>query len=173
MLYLLWALINIALFLSFLVVCFKATTLIRTKLGWGAALLFVFGLLSFVVNTGADEDIPESDSKIKTWEFVADDSVANQANTYIVADLENTWISTYNLGIQYAKGQEVNTPVSAGTWTTGIKSGTAWKAASVLVKRTTDNHKFQYEVRGTIDWRLLGFTIYSQSKTYKGELAIQ
>lgn len=65
--YLLWSILNIGLFLFFIIICFKATKLIREKLGLIATIVFVFGLLSFVGNSNNHNDNKEPDSnQIKT-----------------------------------------------------------------------------------------------------------
>ena len=39
---------------------------------------------------------------------------------------------------------------------------------TLIVNRTHDNQKFEYEVDGTVKWKLLGLTVYSQAKNWKG-----
>ena len=92
------------------------------------------------------------------------------SNIFLDIDLEKTLISKYSLGISYGKDMQLqnNIPVSANTWTTGFESGTSWKPTSIIINRTNDNQKFEYEVDGTIKWSLLGMRIYSQSKHWKG-----
>ena len=171
MLYLLWALLNIGLFIFFIVICFNATKLIKEKLGALTSIVFVFGLLSFIGRSNTDTDNKEPNSnQIKTWKFNSLDSLDKGLNFFIDIDLEKTLISKYSLGICYGKDKQLqnNIPTSANTWTTGLESGTNWKPISIFVNRTDDNHKFEYEVDGTIRWSLLGMTIYSQRKNWKG-----
>ncbi|WP_026897643.1 hypothetical protein [Daejeonella oryzae] len=59
-------------------------------------------------------------------------------------------------------------PLKFNTRTTGFESGTIWRPISIILNRTDDNQKFEFEVDGTIKWNLLGMTIYSQSKNWKG-----
>lgn len=171
MIYLLWGLLNVGLFLFFILICFKATKLIREKVGLFASIIFVFGLLSFAVksNEGDSNKEPNSD-QIKTWKFISEDSLKSNESYLLNIVLEKTWISTYNLGIKYGKDKEghLNIPVSAYSLTTGLSSGTNWKPVSIIVIQTNDNHKFQYIVDGIVEWKLLGAKIYSQSKHYKG-----
>jgi hypothetical protein len=171
MLYLLWALLNIGLGVFFIVVCFKATRLIREKIGLFAAFIFVFGLLSFMQYSNSDKDnsVPHS-NYAKTWKFISQDSLHGGSNTFIDIQLEKTWISKYGLRIQYGKDKQLqnNIPVNAHTLNTGFRSGTSWEPISIIVNRTDDNQKFEYEVDGTVTWKLLGFTIYTQLKSWKG-----
>lgn len=168
MIYLLWALLNIGLFIF---ICFKGSKYFRQKFGPIAAIVFVFGLFAFVGSSNSATDNKEPNSnQIKTWKFNSSDSLDKGSNVYIDIDLEKTLISKYSLGISYGKDKQLqnNIPVSASTWTTGFESGTSWKPITIIVNRTGDNQKFEYEVDGTIKWSLLGITIYSQLKHWKG-----
>ena len=171
MTYLIWGLLNIGLFLFFIVICFKATKLVREKLGLFASIIFVFGLLSFVGHSNNDDDNKEPNSnQIKTWKFISEDSLNRNATYLLDVNLEKTLVSKYDLGIKYGKDRqgEMNIPISAYSSTTGFISGTNWKPVSIIVNRTSDNNKFEYFVDGVVEWKLLGATIYSQLKEYKG-----
>jgi hypothetical protein len=171
MLYLLWGLLTIGLFLFFIVICFRATKLIREKFGLFASIVFVFGLLSFVGHSNNDNDNKEPHSnQIKTWKFSSEDSLSRNMTFFINIDLEKTLVSKYDLGIKYGKDKhgQLNIPISAYSSTTGFISGTNWKPITIIVNRTDDNVKFEYFVVGVVEWKLLGATIYSQQKNYKG-----
>jgi hypothetical protein len=174
MLYLLWALLNVGLFIFFLVICFNATKLIKEKFGILTSIVFVFGLLSFIGQSNTDKDNKEPNTnQIKTWKFNSADSLDKGPNIfmdYVDIDLEKTLISKYSLGISYNHNKQLqnNIPLSANTSISGFISGTSWKPISIIVNRTDDNLKFKYEVSGTIKWNLLGVTIYSQPKNWKG-----
>jgi hypothetical protein len=171
MLYLLWGLLNIGLFLFFVVTCFRATRIVREKFGLFASVIFVFGLLSFIGNSNNDKDNKEpGSSQIRTWKFVSEDSLDRNATFLIHVELEKTLISKYDLGIKYGKDkqQNLNIPISAYSSMTGFVSGTNWEPSSIIVNRTSDNNKFEYYVHGTMEWKLLGTTVYSQPKEYKG-----
>jgi hypothetical protein len=171
MLYLLWGLLNIGLFLFFVVTCFRATRLVREKFGLFTSIIFVFGLLSFISNSNDDKDnIEPGTSQIRTWKFVSEDSVDRNATFLINVELEKTLISKYGLGIEYGKDKQgqLNIPISGNSSTTGFVSGTNWKPSSIIVNKTYHNTKFEYYVYGIMEWKLLGATVYSQPKEYKG-----
>ncbi len=176
MLYLLWGLLNIGLFLFFIVTCFKATKLIRAKMGLLASVIFVFGLLSFIGKSNSNNDNLEPNSNhIKTWKFVPGDSLKSNESYLQNIELEKTIISKYDLGIEYGKDLQgqLNIPISAYSSTTGFVSGTNWKPVSIIVNRTNENKKFEYSVDGVVEWKLLGATVYSQQKNYKGITSIK
>jgi hypothetical protein len=166
-----WGLLNIGLLLFFIVTCLRGTKLIREKYGMFASVVFVFGLLSFAEqpNNGIDNKEPNS-NQVKTWKFASADSLNRNATFLIAIQLEKTLVSTYQLGIRYGKDKQgqVNIPISADSWMTGFISGTHWKPSSIIVNRTDNNNNFEYFVEGIVEWKLLGATVYSQSKEYKG-----
>jgi len=171
MTYVLWGVLNIGLFLFFIVICFKATKLIREKIGLFASIIFVFGLLSYVGHSNIDIDNKEPNSnQIKTWKFATEDSLNRIETLSLEIDLEKTLVSKYELGIKYSKDKqgEINIPISAYSSTTGFISGTNWKPISIIVNRTKHNNSFEYFVDGVVEWKLLGATIYSQLKEFKG-----
>jgi len=171
MIYLLWGLINVGLFIFFIVVCFKATKLIRENVGLFASIIFVFGLLSFIGQSNNDSDNKELNSnQIKSWKFNSEDSLNNAESFFLDIDLEKNLVSEFNLGIKYVRIKESleNMPISANSSMTGFVSGTSWKPKSIIVKRTNTNDRFNYFVAGVVEWKLLGMTVYLQSKDYKG-----
>jgi hypothetical protein len=169
MTYLFWGLLNIGLYIFFILICFKATKLIREKIGLFASIIFVFGLLSFVGHSNNDNKEPNS-NQIKTWQFISVDSLKSNDSYLLDINLEKTLVSKYHLGIKYAKNKQgqINIPISAYSSTSGFISGTNWKPVSIIINRTDDNIKFEYFVDGVVEWKLLGATIYSQMKEYKG-----
>jgi len=108
MTYLLWGILNIGVFIFFIITCFKATKLIREKVGLIASIVFGFGFLSFVGQSNNDNKEPNS-NKIKTWKFISEDSLKSN-NTYLLnIDLEKTLVSKYGLAIKYGKDNNFKT----------------------------------------------------------------
>jgi hypothetical protein len=169
MIYLLWSLLNIGLSLFFIAICFKATKLVREKIGLFASIVFISGLLSFVgISNNDNKEL--SSNYIKTWKFVSEDSLKNNESHLLNIELDKTLIAKYDLGIKYGKDRQgqINIPISAYSSTNGFISGINWKPISIIVNTTDDNNKFEYSVDGVMEWKLLGATIYSQLKEYKG-----
>ena len=172
MLYILWGFLNIVLFVFVLFLFVKGVTFIREKIGIGAAMIFVFIVLSFKQDNNENDNTEPNSNQVKTWKFASPDSLDKASNVRTEINLEHTTISTYYLGVSYGKDKELKRkiPTSANTWTTGFELGTSWKPISIIVNQTNQNDKFQYEVDGTIKWKLLGFTVYSQQKKWIGEV---
>ena len=175
MLYLLWALFNLGLIIYFIVICFNATKIIRDKYGIAASIIFVIGLLSFVGNSNRDLDNNEIKSNlIKMWNFNSVDTLQD-GTKLIYVDLERTLISKYRLGIHYgrSKMQQQYVPLSAYTINEGFESGTKWKTSSIVVNPSLDGQNLEYELYGTVKWCLLGVTLYTESKHWKGVVNIK
>ena len=158
MVYLLWALLNIALFVFFLRICFKATRLISEKFGLFAVIIFVFGLISFGCSNNGQQD------ENKAWNLVSD---STNRTTQLLKDvvLDDNLIATTHLQIGGIKS--TNTPVNASTQVYGLICGTNWKTLAVRVEKISNN-KLEYSVDGIVEWRLFGLRIYSQFKNYDG-----
>ena len=164
MIQLLWGLLNIGLFLFFIVTCIKASRLVRDNIGYLAAVVFVFGLLSFMGNK--DSNLKQQSS----WEFASKDSLITDMNSSINIKLEETILTTLSLDILYGhhKTDQQNIPISAYSTLTGFMSGLNWKPISISVYKTADNTKFQYYLNGILEWKLIGVSIYSQLKNHEG-----
>jgi hypothetical protein len=175
MLYLLWCLLNIGFFIFFIVVCFRATKLVRENLGLFSSIVFVFGLLSFVGKSNSDRDNREPNSnQIKTWKFTSTDSLDKTGISSTTVKLDQSMVLTYGLHIEYGKDKEqMNKPISANSSVTGLVCGTNWKPLVIVVNPTDDNTKFEYFVDGTVEWKLLGAIIYSQPNEYKGYVSVK
>jgi hypothetical protein len=97
MLYLFWGLLNISLFLYFIIICFRATKLLREKGGLPASIIFVFGLLSFIGQSNVDNDNKEPGSnQIKTWRFISEDTLNRNETFLLNVILEETFVSKFN-----------------------------------------------------------------------------
>lgn len=176
MLYLIWGLLSLGLVIYFFVICFKATKLVKEKIGLFAAIIFVLGLLSFLGQPAKDNyNRATNSNKIDSFIFTSEDNLNRNASFSVSINLENNWISKKNLGIKYGnnKGGQINIPISAYSTRSGFISGTIWRPISINVNRTNDNNKFRYDVIGMVDWKLLGVTIYTQSKRFNGFASIK
>jgi len=176
MLYLIWALLNIAILVFLILACIKATKLIREKFGLFAAIVFVIGLLSFVVGADSDQENKQSGpNQMTAWKFTPERNMETNSTRFQILTLQRNLISGYELVIRYGKNKQdqLNTPVDANSWTIGLVTGTKWKPSSIIINKTEDNNRFQYSVNGTVEWKLLGITIFSQPKEYNGTASIK
>lgn len=167
MIYLFWSLLNLGLLIFFISILFRATQLIREKIGLFASIIFVVGIVSLISFDNDEKDIKPNETK--RWEFIPEDSLKNNDIYIIDVELEETLSSKYHLSIKYGKSKEnLNIPINAVCYHTGFKSGINWKPFNLIVNRTKDNNQFEYHLTGIIKWKLLGITFYTQSKEYHG-----
>lgn len=164
MIYLLWALLNIGLFLFFVVICIKATTLIKKQLGLLPSVVFAFALLSFTGGPGSQKVKEQFDLK-------ADNNAkkTRYSNGEAIAHLDHNMIFSIELIINYNKGGDyIITPISARPVMNGLIAGHIWKAGNI--RATADGKVINYVVDGSIDWKLLGFNVYTEHERYTGHI---
>jgi hypothetical protein len=170
MLYLLWTLLNIVLFIYFLVFCLKMTTLIKEKFGRFASLIFVFGLLSFVSNSGDKDD---ENHQVKKWTFKLPNEVESSNYSYII--IEKYSIASIDLGVLYGteKSSRNIVAIEANSSLTGLMGGHKWEPEIISVTNSSVKNSLSYTVLGSLKWKLLGVTIYTQSKRLSGSISIK
>ncbi|MFD1140313.1 hypothetical protein ACFQ4C_04305 [Larkinella insperata] len=168
MLPLFWTLLNIGLIIFFLVICFRATKLIREKMGLFAAVIFVVGLLS--ASSSRVSNVREN-KQTKTFGVDAGSNLLPAPHRVGRSTLDENWVNRIELmvetGTDSTSGQAV--VISANTYLSGLISGYIWEPRLVSVKATKD-HAIAYGVSGTIHWKLLGVTVYDESKYLSGTL---
>ncbi len=173
MIYFLWTLLNFGLLVVFIGICFRATKFIKEKLGLVASVIFVFGLLSFVINSGNKDDVvKKGNSREKDFIFKSMTEIEPNTLTYSDNILEKNFLSDINLGVAF--GQEKSTKnkvaVDGNSSISGLVGGHKWEPLSLIVNKHPLSNKWTYEVTGSLKWKLLGTTIYSQFKTFSGSI---
>ncbi|MGA0556795.1 hypothetical protein ACO2Q8_09105 [Larkinella sp. VNQ87] len=104
MLYVLWAIVNIGLFIFFVKLCFQATRLLREKSGILASVVFVVGLASVVRYSGSNAELTaKSNREARKSKMVAIGELVpgTLKQTYIL--LAENPVSTLSLGVLYGK----------------------------------------------------------------------
>ncbi len=171
MIYLIWSLLNLGLVIYFLVICLKAIKLLRERVGVFAAVIFVFGLLSFLGQSAQDSYRKRTDSNdLKTWTFVSENSLEEHVVSFEEIELEANIISKRHLRVKYGNiaQSQYNIPISASPYTSGFCSGTDWIPVAINVYSINNNKEFKYSVIAVIEWKLMGLTLYNQQKKYDG-----
>lgn len=171
MTYFIWGLLNMGIFIFFIVICFKATKLIREKIGLFAAIIFVFGLLSFMGKSNYDNNhLGSNSNQVNDWKFIAEENLPSKDSYSIDIDLDKSLFTKFDISIKYCKtnNNKLHVPISANSNITGLVSGVDWKVKSIILNKTEEINKFEYFVDGVVEWKLLGTRFYSQLKRYKG-----
>ncbi|RCR69524.1 hypothetical protein DUE52_11810 [Larkinella punicea] len=174
MLYLIWTLLNIALGVYFIILCFHAARLLKERVGLYAAVIFTFGFLSFAGNSGKKSDSFSENPDVKKWNYVSRDSIVPGDLKFAHAQIDKTWISEIDLTVLCGtkKSSNQTVPVEATSVWSGFVSGYDWKPTSISVRATT-GQKYAYTVIGILQWKLLGISLYSQHKTYEGLIELK
>ncbi len=164
MLHILWALINVGLSVYFIFICVKATKHIKQKVGLIAAIVFLVFLFSFMKNLNEDNN-----NEVRKSIFSDSSEITSGKTSYANLILEKTSISQYELHLIYGKkvGSEIITPIHADSGMNGWVLGVVWRPLEISVDPELKN-KLKYSVNGVVEWKLLGLTVYSQPKFYKG-----
>lgn len=169
MAHLIWGLLNLSLFIYFIITCFKLVKVAKKQIGGFATIVFVFGLLSFVGGSKSDSNTAKF-CQSEMFKFALEDSLEQNSGKFSHIVIANHLVTKYDLGLSYGKEttSKSNTPISAYSGTTGLVMGTKWKPLNINILKTTENNKFRYVVYGIVEWKLLGATLYTQSKVYQG-----
>lgn len=165
MLEFLWSALNIVLLAYFIILCFRAAKLLRENSGLLASLLFGLGLLSFMGQSGKDKN---AENQIIKQGFVAPDHLDPTSVKSITTTLEKSLGNSTDLRIHYGKDSTGKwVPIDAFSNRGGWVSGLQWVPRIILVNATADGDDFNYTVSGTLQWKLLGITLYHQVKGYE------
>lgn len=161
---LIWGILNISIFIAFIVICFQALKFIREKLGVLACIIFALGLLSFTSNPkDNNSEFKQFDLNTKTDKITNSN---NRRNETIVIDDNLT--SKMTLSVNYTAKKLINAQSSRE----GFISGTNWHPISIILNKSNRENQYTYSVYGTLQWRLLGITIYSQLKKFEGKIEL-
>jgi hypothetical protein len=176
MVYLLWTLLNFALLISFIVICFRATKLVKEKLGIAAAVIFAIGLLAFM-----NKEPKAPDQLISQAEHPNTFTVKHNANSsqptsdYIVVPIEKYVGSTLTMEVSFTR-QSPTDSVTASTVAfsaSGLVGGHKWKPETAHIYPTSSKNVFRYEAAVMLEWAILGCPVYSQSKTFSGSFELK
>ncbi|WP_138992143.1 hypothetical protein [Larkinella sp. C7] len=174
MLYLIWTLLNVALTVYFIVLCFQAARLLKERVGLYAAVIFTFGLLSIAANSGKKRVGFSKNQDVKKRTYVPRDSIIPGSLKFAHARIDKTWISRIELTVSYGVKKSSNqpVPVEANSVWWGSITGYHWKPVSISVHATT-GQEYAYTVVSILQWKLLGISLYSQPKTYEGSIELK
>lgn len=167
---LIWGIFNGILLLYFIVICFKSVKLVKEEVGFLASLIFVLGLLSFMSNSN-DKNLAD-----KNIDFLNQTNPKKTFNGNSFSHevlLEDNLTSKIGLSLIVGeKGTELII-LKANCYRTGLISGTNWNVEQVDVDKQKDKNYCSYLVRGKMDWKILGITIFSEYKTFRGNALLR
>ncbi|WP_291076542.1 hypothetical protein [Empedobacter sp. UBA6322] len=161
---LIWILLNIAIFIYFLFICFEVLKYIKNKIGILKTVILTIGLISIISQNSSNE-----------YNFI---DLSNKSNTYtekfkIDELIENKIISKINLSIFYIKKDNEIKFTDVKTEKLGIIGGTELEIHSIAINKTEISKQYNYRLYASKIWKILGFRIYTESKEYDGEFIIK
>ena len=167
---LLWGILNIAILIYFVIICFKVIKIVRENLGAFATLIFAIGLMSFI-SKPSDESNNTETFTIKDESIIKDDKKINAKFFTQIITLEEKLTTTISTAITFKKYDQQVRLLNTYTMMTGFVSGIDWKATNVAITKNRDN-SYNYHVTGKKDWRILGIRLYTQLKDFKGNFKL-
>lgn len=167
---LIWGIFNGILLLYFIVICFKSVKLVKEEIGFLASLVFVLGLLSFM-SESSDNNIA-----VKNIDFLNQSNPKKTFNGnsffYEVLLEDNLTSKIGLLLIVGEKGTELII-LNANCYRSGFISGTNWNVEHVDIDKQKDKNYCSYLVRGKMEWKILGITIFSDHKIFRGNALLR
>lgn len=167
---LLWGIMNAVILIAFIVLCFRSVQLIREKIGGLAALIFVFGLFSFVGG-------PDDDKNLAEKSIALDKPTVNKKpytdNTYTEdVTLQRNLTSSLGLSVKYGVKNNTTEMRQANCSREGFISGTDWHVNDVIVNKISRN-VCEYHISGIMKWKILGIPVYREPRQYDGQIKLE
>jgi hypothetical protein len=172
MIELIWGILNGFLLIYFIIVCFKSVKLIKEKIGVLASLIFVIGLLSFISKSD-EKKITNKNIEILNQTNPRKAFSGNSYSTFVT--LEDNLTSKIELRILYGEKESDKelTILDVDCYRTGFTSGNNWNAVNIDVDKENSKIFCTYNVSGILDWKILGITIFSEVKNFKGNALLK
>ncbi len=176
MTYLLWTLLNFALLIFFITVCFRATKIIKENLGTFAVLVFVLGLLSFVSKGHiAPPPLTEKPGDPTTFQRTQNLGISPSTSYYVSEPVAKYVGSSLNMNVSFIRRSTEDSIAASKVEFSinGLVGGHQWEPILVQLNRTPSQGVFHYVIGGDLKWTILGIPLYTQHKTFFGLLKLK
>lgn len=159
----LWSGFNILVFLGLLYTFFRAGVLVKQHLGTSVALVFIAGLLLVgcrptSVPIAANVNLLASTPKTPVGNASSHHSTSLGVGTQL------------QLLTEYQLQQTVVRPLGLYVFVSGLQIGHAWKPLVGRVEQA--GRQLRYHVAMQHDWKLLHWTIFSETTDFEGTMPI-
>ena len=152
MLEIFWGILNLSLFISFIIVCIKALKLVREKIGGFAAIIFGMGiLLSFIPADKSENKFNLKDSEVH--------QVLNKNHTYKRIKLSENTLNTTWLSLTFSNELDLE---EASLNRTGLIAFTDVSPLSIVQDKIGEG-QFKYLIIYKKSLYLLGAEVYSKN----------
>lgn len=171
MLYILWTLLNLALFIYLAVIFFKAAGLLKEKYGLHTAIFFVIG--GFLFNGNCSGNAKNNENRLKSWvNPTSSSSTTNSGKTkHLEITLEKNLVTRKFLSVTciYNDSAKKYIPVSATAIRTGFPGATRWETPYVNINDNHNDNGYYYEVNAGESWNLVNIPLIQNWKLYEGK----
>lgn len=170
--YILWAILNVALWLYFLYILYHSILTLKEKLGWGAIVLLFMGLQCNTYDN-------ETETK-KNSEGLAKNKNNNSVSENVEVldkkiEIEKNWLLTKNLHVCFLRNYDTkeNSIISAYTSIEGYQIGTKSTLDIVSIDTNTTGNLSHYTLQEETKWFLLALNILSNAKVFNGNINLK
>lgn len=170
MLELIWGILNVFLLIYFLLICLKSVKIIKEKIGLLASFIFVIGLLSFISKPNEKNS---ADKNINILNQTNPKKAFNGNSFFREVNLEDNLSSTIGLSILVGEKETGLIILNANCYRSGFISGTNWNVENIEIDIPKNKKHCSYLIRGIMEWKILGITIYSEHKTFSGNAILK
>ena len=170
MLELIWGILNIAILIYFIIICFKVIKIVRENLGIIATIIFVIGLMSFISKNNNENKTVETFEINDESKIIGEDKITGHIFDQDII-VEKELATTILAKITFKEYDQQVRVLNANSTLTGFASGIEWKTSNIEITKNKDN-SYNYEITGTKNWKLLGVKVYTQLKEFSGKFEL-
>jgi hypothetical protein len=163
--YLLWAAINGVVLIYFVASCGYAIQTIWQRLGIRPLLVLLLGLYSW--GSSAQKKVANAPTSPHEAPMVKHTG----SPIRLCIPIENHLLNELTLTSSYWEQPDTTQLLSSHVYLTGLRLGTTWHCQ--LAKVTAKRKFLTYSIYGTMDWCLLGITLYQEHKHLRGLVPLQ
>ena len=165
-----WSILNVLLLVSFPFFLINVMKIIREKRGIILALFLSFLLFSFVFRK---EKVDNNITRTSRFTTDSKDNIYPGKGVSDFKKLEEMPLSDVELYSFWGFSKEKNEyiPIDATVSFSGFTSGHQWKTSHISIDKEAAKSGYEYTITGSVEWSILGFSVYTQPKQFTGKLA--
>jgi hypothetical protein len=163
--YLLWTALNGVVLIYVVAAGVYALQASWQRLGVGPLLVLLVGVYAW----GTSAQPPRTNAPTPPQQTSS--ALHAGVPTRLYLPLENHCLNAFTLATTYWERPVTRGQLPSQVYFTGFRFGNAWHGE--LAQVTINANRLTYEVSGTMDWRLLGVTLYQQHKHLRGQVAVR
>ena len=144
--------------------------IINEKIGMLASFIFVIGLLSFISKRN-EKNL--ADKNIDILNQTNPKKAFNGNSFFQHVNLEDNLTSKIGLSILVGEKEMELIILNANCYRSGFISGTHWNVENIEIDKSKNKKYCTYLIKGIMEWKIIGITIYSEHKTFTGNTILK